>query len=110
MPQTDHLLNQLKTRDNVRILTQEETSRIYNSPIKRKILYKLEEEIIRSMRHLARRIGSDKTMVRDHLREMRDIGIIRLEDSTFHGAGCKEPQLEYDVIIPHPTTRRNFNT
>lgn len=106
MTTLEQLIANVDEDDSIRILSEEETQNIYKSHVKLKMLDKLETETIRSMRHLARRCNSDKSTVRKHLREFEDQGIITIEQSKFKGARALRPRLNYDVIIPHPRTRR----
>lgn len=87
---------------DTRVLDRDEAKVIYRSEIKHQILNKLNEEDLRSMRHLARRIDRDRTNVRDHLRELEDMGLIELSQGSSFGAGCKVPVLKYDNIIAEP--------
>lgn len=102
----EQLIRKLEGDEDIRILTKEQTEKMYSSQVKMKMLDKLETETIRSMRHLARRCNSDKGTVRKYLREFEEQGLVKIEDSTFKGSKAKRPKLKYDVIIPHPTIRR----
>lgn len=88
--------------EETKVLSHEEAASIHRSDIKRDILDHLQEEEVRSMRHLARRIDRDRGDVRKHLRELSYMNVIDLESGKSFGASCKIPVLKHDKVVAEP--------
>lgn len=86
----------------MKILTPDESRKIYNSETKKDIIQKLSEEEVRSIRHLAKRIGKNRSNVQKHVKELENMDIVKLDQSRSFGAGCKKPVLKHKKIISEP--------